>query len=737
MSKFFSTVEIEVTEEYIHRIGQLKQRLFRAIKHISNETEKKLIEEAFLFAELAHRDAKRRTGEPYIIHPVEVAIIVAQMGLDSTSIICGLLHDVVEDTVYSLPDMDELYGGTVANIINGLTKIEELVDSNSNLQAENIRKLLTTIPNDIRIVFIKIADRLHNMRTMEAMPAKKQKKKADETLFVYAPLAHRLGLYPIKRELENLGFKYSAPESYKQIVQTIKQSHEERVAQYMKLSTPIKKKLEEKGIDFEIRRKTKSTYSTWLKMQEMNLSFNEIHNFSAIRIIFNPVPEFSEREQCFRIYALITELYKFSADRFRDWVNHPRLNGYEALHGAIIDETGSLVEFQILSKRMNNVAERGFVSQIQLNNKMSDFNKWVQTLEDQINTSNENTLDFVDDIVHNLFPSDIQVFTPKGEQIALPKGATVLDFAFQIHSGLGSHCTGAKVTHRIVGRQHELHDQDRIEVITSQDQKPERDWLNFVVTGRARTFVKKYFKKETEEKIEEGKEILEQIIQEKTIKEPFSSAINHLSSELQCKNENDLLEKIGYKQILREDIISILSPKKENKFIEYWKIIKKPWWSKHKENNKEDENSNEKLEIEYIIALCCKPIPGDRVFGYKGEDGSLTIHKEHCEVARKLEATRGIAIEEVKWSVESKKSFEVRIRIEGFDRIGIISDLTNLISNELDVNMKAINVGTRSNAFEGFIDLYIHNLKDLNNLKDRIKTIKGIINVDRVEIPKD
>lgn len=744
---------ITQTEEEIRIVNQQFEEMLDCCTRCRNPEDKELIRKAFAIASEAHKHVRRKSGEPYILHPIAVARIVAvDIGLGTKSIVAALLHDVVEDTDYSLEEVRHNFGDKITSIIDGLTKISDVFDKNSNLQAENFRKLLLTLSDDIRVILIKLADRLDNMRTLEALPENKRIKIAGETLYLFAPLAHRLGLYTIKTELEDLSLKYQHPQSYEEIWQKLKESEKKRLLFINKFSLPIIQKLEEHNINFDISGRPKSIYSIWNKMQNKNVPFEEIYDLFAIRIVFEPNPNVPEKIQCWHIYSLITDIYMPRPDRIRDWVSTPKANGYEALHGTVMGPNGKWVEVQIRTSRMEEIAEKGYAAHWKykgLNHQESEVEKWLRRIREMLENPNTNALEFIDEFKLNLFSAEIFVFTPKGDIITLPKNATALDFAFEIHSQVGNKAIGAKVNHKLVPLSHILHSGDQVEILTSDTNRSQREWLNYVITAKAKTAIKDSFKDETKWRIEQGKKILEQKLKELNL-HPNSRILKKLIEGYEVPNKEELYSNIGGEIIELDNLKRVLRKNTKSKLIRYWELTfggsKKK--ADEKDNGKPGEGFDykkpliireeiDKPEQSYQIARCCNPIPGDDVIGYKNPNESIIIHKSKCPTAIKLMSSHGNMIVSANWTTHKIISFLARISFNGIDKVGIVNSITNVISHDLNANIRKILVESHDGIFDGIIDLYVHDTKHLNNLIYNISKIKGINSVQRVEITED
>ncbi|MEA3318320.1 MAG: RelA/SpoT family protein [Bacteroidota bacterium] len=713
-----------------------------------NDEDKSLVDKAFNLAKDAHKGIKRKSGEPYILHPISVAIIAAQeIGLGPTSIACALIHDVVEDSDYTHDDIKHIFGDKIAVIIQGLTKISDVFDKESSLQIENFKKILLALSDDVRVILIKLADRLHNMRTLEAMPLNKQLKIAGETIYLYAPLAHRLGLHTIKTELENLSIKYRHPKDYEEISKKIQGNRKKRQNEINKFFLPIIQKLENNNFEFDISGRPKSIYSTWQKMQKKNISFEEVYDLLAVRIVFKSDSIEKERVQCWQIYSLITEEYMPKPERIRDWISTPKPNGYEALHVTVMGPEGKWVEVQIRSERMNEIAERGFAAHWKYKGESyqeNEYDKWIKKIRETLEDSNSEALEFFNNFKLNIFSSEIMVFTPKGKLINLPKGAIALDFAYEIHSEIGAKAIGAKVNHKLVPLSYVLSSGDQIEIITSSKNRIQREWFDTVITAKARSSIIKGIKFETKNRKEKGRKLLEEKLKECKLS-PSARVFRKILPAYKVKSKDELYSKIGSGFIDLSDLKKIIKKNTRNKLIKYWGVqVKKNQRkvpikadTKRKINYKRqfvisdyegDENTN------YKIAKCCNPIPGDAVVGYKSpEQENVIIHKASCTEAIKLMASDGNHMLSVKWKSHQILSFLSELKIDGIDRMGVINDITNIISEVLSVNMRKIHIETHDGIFEGFIELYVHSVADLNNLIMNIGKIKGVNLVKRVK----
>ncbi len=744
MSSTLSSEEIRIKREF--------NELLENCQRCNRRSDKALIRKAFKIAYNAHKGALRVSGEPYILHPIAVARIVTQeMGLGVKSIVSALLHDVVEDTEFSLEEIEDHFGAKIASIVDGLTKISGVFDKNSTLQAENFRKMLLTLSEDVRVILIKLADRLHNMRTLGALPTAKQMRISAETLYLYAPLAHRMGFYSIKNELEDLSLKYRYPKIFQELSDKIKnqeKSHQEFIEEFSK---PIKEQLEKNGISYEISSRYKSIYSIWHKMQTKNIPFEEVYDLMAIRIVFEPFAQIPEKTQCWNIYSMITDIYMPKPERIRDWVSTPKANGYEALHATVMGPKGNWMEVQIRSRRMDEIAERGFAAHWKYkteNSQENELDKWLKKIRELLANPNSDALEFLDDFKLNLFASEIFIFTPKGDTRTLPVNSTVLDFAYEIHSEIGHKAIGAKVNHRLVPLTYTLKSGDQVEIITSDTYRPRLEWLDHVVTLKAKTAIKDALKAENKNRIEKGKKLLEEKLLEIKLR-PNARILQKLLLAYQISNKDELYSKIGTGLLHLEDLEEVLRRSTDNKWVNYWslqlgKINNK---SKRQPPHGHVHHKTGTLEpvllqesaygenAEYSVAKCCNPIPGDNVIGFRNsaEDEHIIIHQAKCTMAIRLLSSQSELLVPVKWTTHKLLSFLVKVSINGIDRFGIYNDITTVICTELNVNIRTINLSSHDGVWDGTIDLYVHDAKDLNNLLMSLSKIKGVDAVKRVE----
>lgn len=738
----------EIADEEM--INQAFHELLNDYLNTKHRKKVEIITKAFNFANQAHKGIKRRSGEPYIMHPIAVASIVCnEIGLGSTSICAALLHDVVEDTDYTVEDIENIFGPKIAQIVDGLTKISGgIFGDRASAQAENFKKLLLTMSNDIRVILIKIADRLHNMRTLGSMLPNKQYKIAGETLYIYAPLANRLGLYKIKTELENLSFKYEHPEEYAEIEEKLNATAAERDKVFNDFTAPIRTQLDKMGLKYRILARVKSIYSIWNKMQTKHVPFEEIYDLLAVRIIFEPRNEEEELNDCFDIYVSISKIYKPHPDRLRDWVSHPKANGYQALHVTLMGNNGQWIEVQIRSERMNDVAEQGFAAHWKYkegggSEDEGELEKWLRTIKEILDDPQPDAIDFLDTIKLNLFASEIFVFTPKGELKTMPQNSTALDFAFSLHTDIGSHCIGAKVNHKLVPLSHKLQSGDQVEILTSKSQRVQPQWEVFATTARARAKIAAILRKERKANQKIGEEILSEFLKKEEVR-PEEAAIEKLRKLHNAKNEEELLAAIGSKAIvLGEADKNELKEKQTSNWKKY--LTFSFGNSKEKQEEKEPQEkekinpkevlklTEESLQKKYIMAECCHPIPDDDVLGYVDENDRIIIHKRQCPVAAKLKSSYGNRILATEWDTHKEMSFLVYIYIKGIDNMGLLNEVTQVISRQLNVNIRKLTIETEDGIFEGKIQLWVHDVDDVKTICNNLKKIQNIKQVSRVE----
>lgn len=711
------------------------RNLLRSLRDGITSSEKKQLRLAFEMAMEAHKDMRRKSGEPFIMHPLRVAqIVTREMGLNATAAICALLHDVVEDTELTLDDIKREFGIKVAKIIDGLTKVSGVFDLTSSIQAENFKKLLLTLADDVRVILIKIADRLHNMRTMDSMPRKKQLKIASETMYLYAPLAHRLGFYAIKSELEDLVMKYTEPEKYGDIVKRLAETKRERNRYINEFCKPIKDRLDESEISYNMYGRPKSIHSIFNKMQTKSVTFDEVYDLFAIRIIINSSPE-KEKADCWRVYSIVTELYQPNPDRLRDWVSTPKANGYESLHTTVMGNKGRWVEVQIRSGRMDEIADRGFAAHWKYKEGTTDkaLDNWLREIRDLLRNPDYNALEFMDDFKSNLFSKEIYVFTPKGDLKILPQDATALDFAFEIHTDVGYHCIGAKVNHKLVPLSYKLSNGDQVEVINSRKQKPNEDWLNFLITSKARSKVKNALKEERRSVATQGKELVEKKL--KAMKVSFDD--KNINEMLHFYHQPSTLEfyfKVARKEIdlkeLKDFKITggrITAPSDKNKEEEKVEVLKQ---IANAELLIFDESSD---KIKFSLAKCCNPIVGDEVFGFITINDGIKIHRTNCTNATEMMSKFGYRIVRTRWTNQKEIAFLTGLKIIGLDDVGLVSKVTNIISGDLRMNMQSLTMDAKDGMFEGNIKIFVKNTDELDVLIQRLKKLKEIVEVKRIE----
>lgn len=718
-----------------------------------------IITKAFNFARQAHKGVRRLSGEPYIMHPIAVAQIACEeMGLGSTSICAALLHDVVEDTDYSVEDIENIFGSKIAMIVDGLTKISGgIFGDKASAQAENFKKLLLTMSDDIRVILIKICDRLHNMRTLASQAPNKQYKIAGETMYIYAPLANRLGLNKIKTELEDLSFKYEHPEEYKDITNKLSMSEEQRKKLFKDFTSPIRAALDSLGIQYEIKARVKSPYSIWNKMQNKHVSFDEIYDILAVRIIFTPKERANEINECFNIYVAISRIYKSHPDRLRDWLNHPKANGYQALHVTLMSKQGKWIEVQIRSDRMDEIAEQGFAAHWKYKDGNDgheddgELNDWLSTIKEILDDPQPDAMDFLDAIKLNLFASEIFVFTPKGEVKTMPANCTVLDFAFQIHTFLGSHCIGAKVNHKLVPLSHKLNSGDQVEVLTSKSQHVQPDWINFVSTAKAKAKIQAILRRDNRETQKKGEETLKQWLQTNEI-ELSTSVLDQLCSFHGVQKPEELFLGLGNRTILlgEKDINEIhgKSQKNESSGGGWRKFV--PFLSKSKDKKETVPPSDKKLVVGkefnkkipcvisektigmYILPTCCHAIPGDDILGYIDNKNQVEIHNRACPVANRLKSSFGNRILDAKWDMHKVLFFDATIQIRGIDRKGMLHDISEVISEKLDVNIHRITINADEGIYDGKIEIRVHDRSEVQEIVNALKKIDDLKEVKQI-----
>ncbi|MCI7119768.1 RelA/SpoT family protein [Prevotella sp.] len=707
-----------------------------------------IITKAFNFARQAHKGVRRLSGEPYIMHPIAVARIAAEeMGLGSTSICAALLHDVVEDTDYTVEDIENIFGPKIAQIVDGLTKISGgIFGDKASAQAENFKKLLLMMSDDIRVILIKICDRLHNMRTLESQPANKQYKIAGETLYIYAPLANRLGLNKIKTELEDLSFRYEHPEEYQYIKTRLADTQAQRDQIFASFTKPIREALDRMGIQYEIKARVKSPYSIWNKMQNKHVTFDEIYDILAVRIIYTPKLRSEEINECFRIYVAINQIYKSHPDRLRDWVNHPKANGYQALHVTLMSNQGKWIEVQIRSDHMDEVAEQGFAAhwkykdgEVAELNDDTELNNWLSTIKEILDDPQPDAMDFLDTVKLNLFASEIFVFTPKGEIKTMPAGCTALDFAFQIHTFLGSHCIGAKVNHKLVPLSHQLQSGDQVEILSSKSQHVQQSWINFVSTAKAKGKILAILRRDNRETQKKGEQILDDWLRKNNL-DMTTPVLTKLCEFHDYQKNDDLFLAIGKRTVILGDKdLEELHEKKSDNGGGWRKFV--PFFGKKEEkedkknnfftvgegfNKKKPVYINEENISQYVFPTCCHPIPGDDILGFIDNKNRIEIHRRDCEVASKLKATYGKRILDAKWDMHKVMFFDATIEIRGIDRKRMLHDVSEVISDKLDVNIHRVTIESNEGIFDGQIEIRVHDRSEVKVIMDELRKIEDI-----------
>ena len=723
-----------------------------ARKRCASEEELEVVRRAFEFANDAHRNVRRRSGEPYMIHPIAVAqIVVDNIGLGYKSISAALLHDVVEDTDYTVEDLRERFGDKIASLVDGLTKIKNVLDteektrgtdiSQQSLQAENFKRILLTMNDDVRVVLIKLADRLHNCRTIEHMPEHKRDKILSETMFIFIPLAHRLGLYSIKSELENIWLRYKEPEAYEEIKARIDRSVAEKGKEMQEFCKPIEKALKEVGFNFEIKKRVKTPYSAWHKMQVKQIPFEEVYDLYAIRIIFEPETRSkeTERDQCYRIFSIITDIYRYMPERLRDWVKRPKQNGYEALHCTLLSNSGIWVEVQIRTRRMDDIAEKGIAAHWAykkngyLGEGENEMDLWLSHINEILSNPDVNALELLDIIHNDLTSTEIYVFTPKGEQRIMEKGSTALDFAYLIHTEVGNKAIAAKVNQRLVTLKHVLKTGDKVEIITAEDGRPQSDWLQFLRTRKAKNQVSDYFKAQRKQTVELGRTMLQAQLNSLGLKLDERN-IHKLETAYEVENREELLFRIGSGSVSIGNIGEILNKNGSSWIRRVLRLDERPKPQQHSESKTYIIGSAEHGGL-FQIASCCSPIPGDPVIGFKSPDGIITVHKKSCAVAESIAATHGDWVVVPQWLEQAEdNSFLVRVSIRGIDRVGLLNEITRYLSLVMGVNMRKLSLSADSGVFEGYIDLYVSSRDILEKMIKKLSSIEGIENVSRTKI---
>ena len=719
--------------------------LLSCTKICKNDEDWNFIKRAFFLAKEAHEGVRRRSGEPYLLHPIAVAkIVIEEIGLGVKSVVAALLHDVVEDTEYTVEDMERIFGPKIASMVDGLTKMSGVFNADTSEQAEYFRKVLLTLSDDVRVILIKIADRLHNMRTLGSMPMNKQIKITGETIYLFAPLAYRLGLYSIKSELEDLCMKYRFPQQYAEITQKLQESEASRREFIDKFNAPIIAALNRDNFNYEISGRVKSVYSIWSKMQRKQIPFEEIYDLFAIRIVFKPLPFPSEKTQCWQIYSTITDIYTPKPDRLRDWISMPKANGYEALHATVMGPDGVWVEVQIRTQRMEEIAERGFAAHWKykhatISQDEDEFDKWLKQIRAALNSPTENAVDFLDNFKLSLYTSEIVVFTPKGEARKMPYGATALDFAYDIHSKIGNNAISAKINHKLEPITTQINSGDQIEIITADNARPKPEWLDIVTTAKAKTAIKSFLKRERQNNIERGMQMLEEKMKSLNIN-LSGRVLRKIIPIYECSNKEELYSKIGAGIVSLDDLEKVLKINSKSKILKFWTLF-----IPKKEKDEGDETADsdtapdgtaaaEQGEPQFVMAECCKPIPGDKVVGYRDPaTGNIIVHKATCDELNRLAAQfgRNIVKEEIKWSQHKAMSYLVTVELRGIDRMGILLDLAKVVSGDFSINIREINIHSHDGIFEGSISLYVKDAESLYAVMDRLRGIKGIESVKR------
>ena len=718
--------------------------LLSCTKICKNDEDWNFIKRAFFLAKEAHEGVRRRSGEPYLLHPIAVAkIVIEEIGLGVKSVVAALLHDVVEDTEYTVEDMERIFGPKIASMVDGLTKMSGVFNADTSEQAEYFRKVLLTLSDDVRVILIKIADRLHNMRTLGAMPMNKQIKITGETIYLFAPLAYRLGLYSIKSELEDLCMKYRFPQQFAEITQKLQESEASRREFIDKFNAPIIAALNRDNINYEISGRVKSVYSIWSKMQRKQIPFEEIYDLFAIRIVFKPLPFPSEKTQCWQIYSTITDIYTPKPDRLRDWISMPKANGYEALHSTVMGPDGVWVEVQIRTQRMEDIAERGFAAHWKykhatISQDEDEFDKWLKQIRAALNSPTENAVDFLDNFKLSLYTSEIVVFTPKGEARKMPFGATALDFAYDIHSKIGNSAISAKINHKLEPITTQINSGDQIEIITADNARPKPEWLETVTTAKAKQSIKSFLKRERQNNIERGMQMLDEKMKSLNVK-LSGRVLRKITPIYDSKNKEELYSKIGAGIVSLDNLDKALKVNSKSKILKFWTLFIP--------QKKEDETDDAAIpgeiapaeeapatEPQFEIAECCKPIPGDKVVGYRDPaSGNIIVHKATCDELNRLATQfgRNIVKEEIKWSQHKAMSYLVTTELRGIDRQGILLDLAKVVSADFNINIREVNIHSHDGIFEGNVSLYVKDAESLHAVMDKLRKIKGIESVKR------
>lgn len=730
-------------------IDEAYEDLLRSCTKIcKNEEDWNFIKRAFFLAKEAHQGVRRRSGEPYLLHPIAVAkIVIEEIGLGVKSVVASLLHDVVEDTEYTVEDIERIFGPKIASMVDGLTKMSGVFNADTSEQAEYFRKVLLTLSDDVRVILIKIADRLHNMRTLGYMPKDKQIKITGETIYLFAPLAYRLGLFPIKSELEDLCMKYRFPEEYEEISRKLQDTESERQEYIDKFCAPIKQVLDKNNIKYEISGRIKSIYSIWTKMQRKQIPFEEIYDLFAIRIVFQALPFPSEKTQCWQIYSSITDLYAPKPDRLRDWISMPKANGYEALHSTVMGPDGVWVEVQIRTQRMEDIAERGFAAHWKykhatLSQNDDAFDSWLKKIRDALNGPNENAVEFLDNFKLSLYTSEITVFTPKGEQRRLPFGATALDFAYDIHTKIGNKAIGAKINHKIEPVTKQIQSGDQIEIITADNSKPKAEWLDIVTTTKAKQAITNFLKRERQNNIERGIAIFEEQLDKFGVTQS-GRVLRKVLPAYECANKDEFYSKIGAGIINLDNLEKVLKSNSKSKILKFWKL----WRDTNDDDYPADDTDSAENDTkagadddEFVIASCCNPLPGDNVVGFRDNaTGKIIVHKSTCDELNRLASQFGknIIKDQIKWSQHKAVSYLSTIELRGIDRMGLLLDISHIVSEDFSINIREVCIRSHDGIFEGNISVYVQDADSLNALMDKFRHVKGIETAKRGMDNKD
>lgn len=730
-------------------IDEAYEDLLRSCTKIcKNEEDWNFIKRAFFLAKEAHQGVRRRSGEPYLLHPIAVAkIVIEEIGLGVKSVVASLLHDVVEDTEYTVEDIERIFGSKIASMVDGLTKMSGVFNADTSEQAEYFRKVLLTLSDDVRVILIKIADRLHNMRTLGYMPKNKQIKITGETIYLFAPLAYRLGLFPIKSELEDLCMKYRFPEEYEEISRKLQDTESERQEYIDKFCAPIKQVLDKNNIKYEISGRIKSIYSIWTKMQRKQIPFEEIYDLFAIRIVFQALPFPSEKTQCWQIYSSITDLYAPKPDRLRDWISMPKANGYEALHSTVMGPDGVWVEVQIRTQRMEDIAERGFAAHWKykhatLSQNDDAFDSWLKKIRDALNGPNENAVEFLDNFKLSLYTSEITVFTPKGEQRRLPFGATALDFAYDIHTKIGNKAIGAKINHKIEPITKQIQSGDQIEIITADNSKPKAEWLDIVTTTKAKQAITNFLKRERQNNIERGIAIFEEQLDKFGVTQS-GRVLRKVLPAYECANKDEFYSKIGAGIINLDNLEKVLKSNSKSKILKFWKL----WRDTNDDDYPADDTDSAENDTkegadddEFVIASCCNPLPGDNVVGFRDNaTGKIIVHKSTCDELNRLASQFGknIIKDQIKWSQHKAISYLSTIELRGIDRMGLLLDISHIVSEDFSINIREVCIRSHDGIFEGNISVYVQDADSLNALMDKFRHVKGIETAKRGMDNKD